>query len=97
MCGYTNKILYMKLGKIVAVAAVAATLTAGAAQAYGWGSTTYKTYGNTTYGSDGSNYKTYGNTTYGSYGYGTSYGTGSSYGYGGSVTCRTYGITTYCN
>ena len=87
----------MKLGKIVTITAVAATLMTASAQAYGWSyGTTYQTYGNTTYGSDGSNYKTYGNTTYGSYGYGTSYGS-TNYGYGGSVTCRTYGITTYCN
>lgn len=79
----------MKLGKIITITAVAATLVAGPAQAYGWGSsTTYQTYGNTTYGSDGSNYQTYGNTTYGSYGYG---------GYGSSSTCTTYGNSTYCN
>lgn len=77
----------MKLGKIVVVSAVAATLAVSSAQAYGWGSgsTTYSTYGNQTYGSDGSTWSTYGNQTYG------------SFGYGGNVTCSSYGNQTYCN
>ena len=90
----------MKLGKVIAVTAVASTLVVGSAQAYGlygtgygygwggYGGTTYSTYGNMTYGSDGSTYSTYGNTTYGTWGYGS---------YGGSVTCTTYGTQTYCN
>jgi hypothetical protein len=83
------KLYIMKLGKVIAITAVASTLIAGSAQAYGWGygGTTYSTYGNQTYGSDGSTYSTYGNTTYGSWGYG-------SY---GSSTCTTYGTQTYCN
>jgi len=78
----------MKLGKIAVITAVATTLTISAAQAYGYGNTTYQTYGNSTYGSDGSSYQTYGNTTYGSYGYG---------GYGSAGSCTTYGNSTYCN
>ena len=86
----------MKLGKVVAVAAVATTLNVVPIQdanAWSWGTfgggTTYNTYGNTTYGSDGSTWRSYGNTTYGTYG---SFGS-----FGGGVTCRTYGSSTYCN
>jgi len=86
----------MKLGKIIAITAVASTLVVGSAQAYGYGNTTYSSYGNQTYGSDGSTYSTYGNTTYGSYGsYGAyGYGSGSD---GMTSTCTTYGYQTYCN
>ena len=87
----------MKLGKVVAVAAVVTTLNvvpfqdanAWSLGTFGSGGTTYKNYGNTTYGSDGSTWKTYGNTTYGTYG---NYGS-----FGGGVTCKTYGNTVYCN
>ena len=76
----------MKLGKIITITAVAATLVAGPAHAWGgYGGTTYSTYGSQTYGSDGSTWSTYGSQTYG------------SYGSGGSVTCSTYGTQTYCN
>lgn len=84
----------MKLGKVVAVAAVVTTLNvvpfqdANAWTTWGWGGVSYSTYGNQSYGSDGSMWSTYGNTTYGNW--------GSSFGSGG-VTCTTYGNTVYCN
>ena len=64
----------MKLGKVVAVAAVVTTLNvvpfqdANAWTTWGWGGVSYSTYGNTSYGSDGSMWSTYGNTTYGGWG-----------------------------
>ena len=83
----------MKLGKVIAVAAVATTLNIVPFQdANAWttwgGGTSFSTYGNTSYGSDGSMWSTYGNTTYGNW--------GSSFGSGG-VTCTSYGNTVYCN
>ena len=83
----------MKLGKVVAVAAVVTTLNvvrfqdANAWTTWGWGGVSYYTYGNQSYGSDGSTWSTYGNTTYGNW--------GSSF--GGGVTCTSYGNTVYCN
>ena len=80
----------MKLGKIVAVAAVATTINVAVVQdANAW--STYSTWGNTTYGwgsYGSSSFSTYGNTTYGT----ANWGSGGS----SSVTCSTYGNTTYC-
>lgn len=77
----------MKLGKILTVTAVAATLVSGAASAgHKLGHVTYSTYGNITYGSNGDVWQRYGNIDY-----------GSNSRTGGRSTCQTYGLQTYCN
>ena len=52
-----------KMMTMIAVAfAILTAITAAHAQNYG--TTTYRTYGNTTFGSDGSTYSRHGDTTY---------------------------------
>lgn len=77
----------MKLGKILTVTAVAATLVSGAASAgHKWGHVTYQKFGNITYGNNGEVWQRFGNIEY-----------GRNNRTGQRQTCQTFGTLTYCN
>jgi hypothetical protein len=82
----------MKLGKIITITAIAATIVttnAGAGHVFGHSGSsgnTWSSYGNKTYGSNGTTWSSYGNKSYGTNSYS-----------GQSKTCSTYGSKMYCS